>query len=122
MVSYTIHQYGLLFLHMLGMCCFLLQYFVSNETNCDIICLQEKKRALYEAYLRNFCHRKYDKFSFHPSNGASGGTITIWHISKFASEPILDNEYAQMVKFWSSLANESWALINIYAPCTLSGN
>jgi exonuclease III len=93
-----------------------------NETNCDIICLHETKREHFdEAYLRNFCHRKYDKFSFHPSIGASGSTITVWQSSKFDGEMIFDNEYAKMVKFCSVLTNESWALINIYAPCTPSG-
>jgi hypothetical protein len=44
---------------------------------------------------------------FHLSNEALGGTITIWRSSKFDGKLILDNEYAQMVKFCSSLANES---------------
>jgi exonuclease III len=92
-----------------------------SETNCDFICLQETKRDHFdEAYLRKFCHRKYDNF-FHLSNEALGGTITIWQSSKLDGELILDNEYAQMVKFCSFLANESWDLINIYAPCTPSG-
>jgi hypothetical protein len=49
-----------------------------QESNCDIICLQETKRENFDqSYLRNFCSPQYDRFEFNPSVGASGGTIII---------------------------------------------
>jgi exonuclease III len=49
-----------------------------SESNCDIVCLQETKRELFDIqYLRNFCPKKFNKFEYMPSVGASGGLIII---------------------------------------------
>jgi hypothetical protein len=47
-----------------------------SKSNCDIVCLQETKRELFDIqYLRNFCPKKFNKFEYLPSVGASGGLI-----------------------------------------------
>jgi exonuclease III len=93
-----------------------------KESSCDIICLQETEREYFDkAYLRKFCPRQYDKFHFHPSIVCSGGTIVIWHGTRFSGEMVFENEYAQIVKFHSHLTNESRKLTSIYAPYTTSG-
>lgn len=108
-----------------GICC------VTKSTKSIVILFvykKQKETTLMNHISGNFVIECMIIF-FHLSNEALGGTITIWQSSKFDGELILDNkyaqkvanEYAQMVKFCSSLANESWALINIYAPCTPSG-
>jgi exonuclease III len=45
-----------------------------DESGCNIICLQETKREIFDMeYLRKFCPKKFDdKFEFLPSVGASG--------------------------------------------------
>jgi hypothetical protein len=46
--------------------------------------LQETKRENFDSkYLRNFCPKKFNKFVFVPSVGASGGLIIIWNESLF---------------------------------------
>jgi hypothetical protein len=55
-----------------------------EECNCEIICLQETKREQFDAqYLKNFCPKRFNKFAFLPSVGASGGMINIWNGSLF---------------------------------------
>jgi exonuclease III len=47
-----------------------------NESACDIVCLQEKKRASFDqAYVKNFYPPSFDRFEYAPSTGASGGFI-----------------------------------------------
>src|SRR4051812_9367782 len=42
------------------------------ESNCDVICIQQTKRGLFEQrYIHNFCSRSHNKFDYIPSNGAS---------------------------------------------------
>lgn len=44
-----------------------------QETNCDIICLQETKREHFDlAYIRKFCPPSFDQFEYLPSVGNSG--------------------------------------------------
>jgi exonuclease III len=50
----------------------------SEESNCNIICLQETKKEFFDqSYIRNFYNRKFNQFAFVPSIGNSGGIITI---------------------------------------------
>jgi hypothetical protein len=54
-----------------------------RESGCDVICLQETKKELFDAtYLKNFCPNHFDSFAFVPSVGNSGGSIIIWKSSK----------------------------------------
>lgn len=93
-----------------------------TENNCDILCLQETKRASFDlSFIRNFCPPVYDSFEFWPSVGASGGTIIIWKSSCFSGHLIFQNSFATSVEFVSLHNNASWILTNIYAPCTPSG-
>jgi exonuclease III len=53
-----------------------------EESECDIICLQETK---YESFdwrlLRKLCPKKIDSFAYAPSQGASGGILVVWNSS-----------------------------------------
>ena len=93
-----------------------------SESFCDIICLQETKRENFDLmFIRNFCHPSFDKFVFHPSLGASGGTIIIWKSVVFQGQLVFQNDYALSVEFTSLHNNAVWVLTNIYAPCTHEG-
>ena len=90
------------------------------ETSCAIICLQETKRENFEHfYLRKFCPKRFDKFAFQPSVGASGGLITIWNSAIVTGSVVSCLPYSITVKFTStSSSNDSWLLSNIYGPCS----
>jgi exonuclease III len=75
-----------------------------QEIGCDIVCLQETKREHFDLnYIKKFCPRAFDKFSYLPSIGASGGTIIIWKGSMFDGELLMENEYAQSIEFMLKL-------------------
>lgn len=92
------------------------------EFKCDVLCLQETKRETFnETYLRSFCPTNFNQFNFVPSNGNSGGLVTIWNKDKFKGEPIFQNRFAQYIELQCKLSGESWIITNIYAPCTPEG-
>lgn len=49
-----------------------------DESNCEIFCFQETKKENFDsAFIRNFAPRRFDKFAFAPSVGASGGSLYV---------------------------------------------
>jgi hypothetical protein len=92
------------------------------ESSCDIICLHETKREVFDAtYIKKFCPSTFNCFSFNPSHGASGGTIIIWKSSKFSGHTIFQNNFLLSVELTSTLSEIPWVLTNVYAPCTPEG-
>jgi len=93
-----------------------------TESFCDIICLQETKRAQFDAtFIRNFCPPSFDRFDCIPFVGASGGSIVIWKSCSFKGTRVFHNEYAASIEFHSLLNGATWILTNAYAPCTPVG-
>lgn len=89
-----------------------------TDSFCDIICLQETKRAQFDAtFIINFCPPSFDHFDYIPSVGASGGSIVIWKSCSFTGTRIFHNEYAASIEFHSLFNDASWILTNVYAPC-----
>jgi exonuclease III len=89
-----------------------------EESGCDIICLQETKREHFDLqYVKKFCPKKFSKFLFVPSVGASGGIIIIWNGSIFSGDLAFQNEFSLSVNLTNNLTNEKWLLTNIYGPC-----
>ncbi|KAJ1283813.1 hypothetical protein BS78_03G155500 [Paspalum vaginatum] len=92
------------------------------ETNCDIICLQETKKAkIVHLFIRNICPVTFNKFEFVPSMGASGGMLVAWKGNLFDGELVFPNNFAMSLEFTSLVNDASWRLTNIYAPCTADG-
>jgi exonuclease III len=88
-----------------------------DECGCDIICLQETKRENFDSkYIKNFCPKKFSKFAFVPSMGASGGLIIIWNGALFDGTLEFQNDFSISVKFTSNISSESSYLTNIYGP------
>jgi exonuclease III len=88
------------------------------ESGCDIICLQETKRESFDLdYIKKFCPRKFNKFEFLPSVGASGGLIIIWNGNLFKGDLTFQNEFSLSVKFTNNISVDSWIITNSYGPC-----
>src|SRR5438132_1672577 len=51
-----------------------------EESACSVICLQETE-SFDNRFIRNFAPRRFDKFDYVPSAGASGGIIVLWNNS-----------------------------------------
>jgi exonuclease III len=55
-----------------------------EESACTVFCLQETKKQDFDSgFIRNFAPRRFDKFDFVPSVGASGGILLVWNSSVF---------------------------------------
>ena len=49
-----------------------------EESNADIICLQETKcQNFYHTFIRSFSPKRFDQFAFSPSVGASSVLIVL---------------------------------------------
>ena len=90
-----------------------------SDSGCAIVCLQETKKPLVDlAFIKTCCPKRFDKFAFVPSRGASGGILTIWNNSVFSGDVIVSNDFVLGVKFTSTFSAQSWSLYNVYGPCT----
>lgn len=93
-----------------------------HECSASIVCLQETKRDYFDDdYIKKFCPRSLDKFSFAPSVGDSGGLVVIWNSARYIGTLIHSNSYAITMKFGCCLSGKSFHLSNIYGPCTPDG-
>lgn len=92
-----------------------------SESACSIVCLQETKREQFDlAYLRNFCNISFNKFAYSPSQGASGGLITIWKGRLFAGILLNTTDHSITVEFTSCISGHQFHVTNIYAPAAPS--
>jgi exonuclease III len=56
-----------------------------EESNASIICLQETKRMEIDVNdVKKFAPKRFDKFAYVPSDGASGGLLVLWISSMFS--------------------------------------
>ena len=57
-----------------------------EESQCSIIYLQETKcEFIDQRFLRKFSPKRFDKFFYSPSVGASRGIIVMWNSAMFSS-------------------------------------
>jgi exonuclease III len=55
-----------------------------EESIANIFCLQEtKKESIDLQFVRKFPPKRFDRFDFSPSNGASGGILVCWASNHF---------------------------------------
>ena len=89
-----------------------------DESACCIMTFQETKRDNFDiAYIKNFCPKRFNQFCFSPSNGNSGGLITIWNGNLMKGKVISQNYYQITIEFTSNLDSTCWYLTNVYGPC-----
>jgi exonuclease III len=89
-----------------------------DECNCKIFCFQETKKEHFDlAFIRNFAPRKFDKFVFSPSVGASGGILIGWNGSLFEGSVTEIQPFAISMNFSSRMDLNIWKLITVYGPC-----
>jgi hypothetical protein len=92
------------------------------ESGCDIICLQETKREIFDTrYIKNLCTSSFDSYEYVSSIGASSGIITLWKSSRFSGQLIFNNRFALSIEMKSNISGASWILTNVYAPCSTDG-
>ena len=93
-------------------------YNAINVSGCAVICLQESKMSCFDdSSLKALCPKRFDKFAYIPSRGASGGIITIWNSHLFTGRVFLSEPFALGVELTSTQSGHCWKLVNVYGPC-----
>src|SRR3954465_14748345 len=88
-------------------------------SGCSIVCLQETKRESFDLnFVKLCCPKKFDRFSFIPSIGNSGGLCVIWMSSVFLGSVKFVNPFALAMDFSSVQSGDTWSLLNVYGPCS----
>jgi hypothetical protein len=89
-----------------------------EESACSVICLQETKKENFDiCFIRKFAPRRFDKFDFIPSVGASGGILVLWNSATFLALVVDKRSFGITVNFSSVHDNQSWKLTTVYGPC-----
>jgi exonuclease III len=58
-----------------------------EESACSIFCIQETKRSHFDhSYIKKLAPKRFNKFAFSPSDGASGDILIVWISSIFSGE------------------------------------
>jgi hypothetical protein len=74
------------------------------------------------SFITKFCPRRFDKFEFIPSMGASGGAfMIIWNSSSFTGHVLHRERFSLSIQFTSTQLNKTWTLTNVYGTCTVPG-
>ena len=90
-----------------------------RTSGCSVVCIQETKKTTFDlSFIKSCCPRQFDQFAYVPSQGASGGLLTIWKSSLFTSVVVFSSHFALVINFTSTLSSHSWTLANIYGPCS----
>jgi exonuclease III len=83
-----------------------------EESECDIICLQETKCESFDwRLLRKFCPKFFYSFAYAPSEGASGGSLVVWNSSVFKGFLVQSQKFGLIINFTSMHNNEQWTLV-----------
>ena len=77
---------------------------------------RQRNPLLSYPLLNQCCSRQFDQFAYVPSQGASGGLITIWKSSLFTGNVVFSSDFALVITFTSMLSSHSWTLVNVYGP------
>jgi hypothetical protein len=89
-----------------------------EESNASIVCLQETKKMVFDAsFIKKFAPRRFDKFAYIPSDGASGGLLVIWVSNMFSGSVILEESFGIAISFTSVISLDIFVLVNVYGPC-----
>jgi hypothetical protein len=68
-------------------------------------------------FIRNFAPKRFDKFEFSPSVGASGGILACWAANHFSGTTVEKHSFAINLKMLSIHSQISWNLVVVYCPC-----
>ena len=89
-----------------------------EESGCSIVCLQETKIQSFEfPLIKKFAPKRFDKFDFVPSIGASSGLLILWNSVVFSGSTIDKCSFGLTITFTSLLNSDTWKLTSVYGPC-----
>jgi hypothetical protein len=89
-----------------------------EESNATIICLQETKRSEFDiSFIKGFAPRRFDKYAYVPSDGASGGLLVLWISNIFTGQVLLEESFGLAIELTSCISSDIFMPVNVYGPC-----
>jgi hypothetical protein len=89
-----------------------------EESNCSIFCIQETKTHHFDpSLIRKLTPKRFNKFAFIPSEGASGGILVGWNDLVFSGNALFTSRFSITIHFTSMHNSEQWKLTTSYGPC-----
>lgn len=89
-----------------------------EESACPIFCILETKRQQFDmAYFKKIAPKRFGKFAFSSSVGASGGILVGWNNSIFTGTVTQIHKFALIINFTSIHNGDNRTLAAIYGPC-----
>jgi hypothetical protein len=86
-----------------------------EESGCSVFCIQETKiENLDCSTLEKIAPKRFSKFAFVPSVGASGGILMGWNDSVLKGEVIWNQDFAITVAFTSRHSDQNWKLTTVW--------
>ena len=71
---------------------------------------KQKKHDFDSGFIRNFAPRRFNKYDFVPSVGASRGILLAWNSSVFYGIVLDKQRFRITVRFTSTQTSQSWKL------------
>jgi exonuclease III len=88
-----------------------------EESASSIVCIQETKKPAFDSsFIRKIAPKRFNKFAYVPSQGASGGILMAWNGTVFSGQ-VIHSQFAITVAFIALLNSEQWKLTVVYDPC-----
>jgi hypothetical protein len=70
-----------------------------EESACAVFCLQETKiQSSDHSLVRKMAPKRFNKFAFVPSEGATGGLFVGWNEAIFSGELLYSSKFAITIK------------------------
>jgi exonuclease III len=89
-----------------------------EESSCAIFCLQETKTQVFDhSAVKKMTPKRFNKFAWVPSEGASGGIFMGWNSAIFTRQVVFTSRFALTIKFTTVHNAEEWQLTTVYGPC-----
>jgi exonuclease III len=83
-----------------------------------VFCIQETKMQTVDMQgFKKLAPKRFNKFTFSLSTGASGGLLVGWNSSIFTGQMISSSKFHIAINFTSTHNAENWMLITVYGPC-----
>lgn len=89
-----------------------------EESACSVVCIQETKKEVIDcSFMKKVVPKRFNKFAYAPSQGASGGILMAWVDAALEGQVLYISDFAISVQFRSRHNAETWTLTTVYGPC-----